>query len=486
MDVVKIIKKNEAFIRVETDSGIEMELSEHFTFYVPGYKFMPSYRNKMWDGKIRLFDTRNKQIYSGLRKYIKEFCSARGYEFIHEVDSHKELVFDTSLVSLPFSIRDYQENAIQHIIKNKTAVLLSPTGSGKSLIIYLLVRFYLEYSNEKDILIIVPTTSLVEQMSSDFSVYSKDDDYFYSEASIHTIYSGKEKNEINKRIIISTWQSIFKMPLNWFMNVGMVIGDEAHTFKAKSLTSIMTKCLNAEFRIGTTGTLDGTETHQLVLEGLFGPVFRVTSTKELIESDTLAELKINILLLKYSEQYRKENKDLNYQNEIDLIVRNIKRNNFITNLSVEQKGNTLILFQYVEKHGKALYELLKNKIDSNRKLFFISGSTPVDDRENFRNITETEKNAIIVASSGTFSTGINIRNLHNIIFASPSKSQIKVLQSIGRGLRKSDNNEPTTLYDIGDDLHWKSRKNYTLKHLAERIKIYSKEKFDYKIYEIEI
>ena len=202
MDVVKIIKKNEAFIRVETDSGIEMELSEHFTFYVPGYKFMPSYRNKMWDGKIRLFDTRNKQIYSGLRKYIKEFCSARGYEFIHEVDSHKELVFDTSLVSLPFSIRDYQENAIQHIIKNKTAVLLSPTGSGKSLIIYLLVRFYLEYSNEKDILIIVPTTSLVEQMSSDFSVYSKDDDYFYSEASIHTIYSGKEKNEINKRIII--------------------------------------------------------------------------------------------------------------------------------------------------------------------------------------------------------------------------------------------------------------------------------------------
>ena len=118
------------------------------------------------------------------------------------------------------------------------------------------------------------------------------------------------------------------------------------------------------------------------------------------------------------------------------------------------------------------------KIDKDRKLFYVSGETDVDTRESVREITEREKNAIIVASIGTFSTGINIRNLHNIIFASPSKSQIRVLQSIGRGLRKSDDGRVTELYDISDDLSWKTKKNYTLDHAAERIKIYSREKFD--------
>ena len=123
---------------------------------------------------------------------------------------------------------------------------------------------------------------------------------------------------------------------------------------------------------------------------------------------------------------------------------------------------------------------------NDRKLFYVSGETDVDTREQTRSITEDEDNAIIVASIGTFSTGINIRKLHNIIFASPSKSQIRVLQSIGRGLRKSPDGRNTQVYDIADDLHWKSRKNYTLNHAAERIKIYSKEKFDYDLHDINI
>lgn len=482
MEKVRVYKKNEVFIGIETEAGIEMELSEHFTFFVPGYKFMPAYRNKMWDGKIRLYDTRKKETYSGLYKYIQEFCGQRGYELIDDIPVGERVFYDTSLITLPFSIRDYQEKAVQHIVQNKQGLLLSPTGSGKSLIIYLLTKFYLDFSKDKNVLIIVPTTSLVEQMSSDFEAYSASEELI----DVHKIYSGKEKQDIRSRVVITTWQSIYKMPPVWFRDYGMVIGDEAHTFKAKSLTSIMTKCINAEYRIGTTGTLDGTETHQLVLEGLFGPVFRVTTTKDLMDSDTLAELKINVLLLKYDEKYRSDNKNLDYQKEVDLIVTNEKRNKFITNLVAEQSGNTLLLFQYVDKHGKVLYDILKNKIDPDRKLFFISGSTPVDDREKMRGITEKEKNAIVVASSGTFSTGINIRNLHNIVFASPSKSQIKILQSIGRGLRKSDNGQPTTLYDIGDDLHWKTKKNYTLQHLGERIKIYSKEQFEFNIYEIDL
>ena len=266
----------------------------------------------------------------------------------------------------------------------------------------------------------------------------------------------------------------------------MVIGDEAHNFKAKSLTAILEKCTEAQYRIGTTGTLDGTQTHQLVLEGLFGRIFKVTTTKDLIDKGSLAELDIKVLLLKYADELCKSMTKTKYQDEVDFIVKYEPRNKFITNLALDQDGNTLILFQYVEKHGKPLHNMITEKAHRKRKVFYVSGETDVDTREAIRNITENEKNAIIVASMGTFSTGINIRNLHNIIFASPSKSQIRILQSIGRGLRKSDDGRPTTLYDIADDLHWKKNKNFTLNHAAERIKIYSKEKFKYNIYEIKI
>ena len=240
--------------------------------------------------------------------------------------------------------------------------------------------------------------------------------------------------------------------------------------------------------MGTTGTLDGTQTHQLVLEGLFGPVHKVTTTKKLMDSDDLAKLDIKILLLKYADEFCKEKRD--YQAEMDFIVKYDPRNNFISNLAMDCDGNTLILFQYVDKHGKPLHDKLKTKFEkmniTQRKLFYVSGETDVDTREEIRAITEEQDDAIIVASMGTFSTGINIKRLHNIIFASPSKSQIRVLQSIGRGLRKSADGRNTIVYDIADDLHWKSRKNYTLVHAAERIKIYSKEKFDYELFDINI
>jgi superfamily II DNA or RNA helicase len=267
----------------------------------------------------------------------------------------------------------------------------------------------------------------------------------------------------------------------------MVIGDEAHFFKAKSLAAIMEKLIYASHRIGTTGTLDGTLTHKLVLEGLFGPVHRVTTTKELMDSNALSELEISVLLLKYSDDFCRAAKVLDYQQEIDFLVTHEPRNRFIRNLAMAQKGNTLILYNYVEKHGKPLYEAIRDKlksIGSERKVFFVSGDVETDERERIRAITEKETDAIIVASMGTFSTGINIRNLHNIVFASPSKSQIRILQSIGRGLRKADNGQKTQVFDVADDLHWKKHRNYTLDHAAERIKIYGKEQFDYKIYEV--
>ena len=490
METIRVRKLNHANLHIQCDSGTAQELNEFFSFYVPGYKFMPAFRNRMWDGKIRLFTVMSGELPAGLYPHLLQFAEKRDY--LVEVDDSsygriddynkvdvKELYNFITDLGIPYVIRDYQFDAVSTGIHRKRGVLLSPTGSGKSLIIYALTRWYLENEN-KMVLVIVPTTSLVEQMYGDFKDYGYD-----VENEVHRIYSGKDKNT-PKRVVISTWQSIYKLPRDWFHHFGMVVGDECHGFKSKSLMSIMNKASEAEYRFGTTGTLDGAQTHELVLQGLFGKIYRVTTTKSLQDNDTLAQLRIKRIVLQYDRQVRKEFGKRTYQEEIDFIVSNQYRNKFIRNLALDLNGNTLILYNYVEKHGKPIFELIDNKVDEDRKVFFVSGDVSATDREAIRAIVEKQKNAIIVASLGTFSTGINIRNLHNIIFASPSKSQIRVLQSIGRGLRKSEDGSATTLYDISDDISWEKRKNYSLLHSFERLKMYQKEQFDYKTVQLEI
>jgi superfamily II DNA or RNA helicase len=477
-------KKDEAFIQFECDRNVAQELSDFFCFFVPGFQFTPAYKSRVWDGRIRLADLRNFTIYHGLVPYIETFCKERNYTL--EIDSDVNSTENYSVVeaeqfistlNIPLEVRDYQLKSFIHAVRNKRILLLSPTASGKSLIIYLILR-HLQLENKKGLLI-VPTTSLVEQMYKDFADYGYDSDQY-----CHRQYSGKEKHT-NKFITITTWQSIYKNDKEYFEQFEFVFGDEAHQFKAKSLTTILTGCSNASYRIGTTGTLDGTQTHKLVLEGLFGPVYKATSTAELMEKGQLASFKIKCLILKYDEPICKQARDWDYQSEIDYIVKSKPRNDFIKNLVLSLKGNTLVLFQFVEKHGKELHALIKEHA-KNRHVFFVFGGTDVEIRESVRAITEKEKDAIIVASYGTFSTGVNIRNLHNIIFASPSKSRIRNLQSIGRGLRLGDNKEEATLFDISDDFRIGKYTNYSLHHFVERVKIYDDEKFNYKFYNINL
>lgn len=480
---VSISNKDEVFVTVvSNEEGVAYELREYFTFQVPGAQFTPQYRARLWDGKIRLFDIRKKEIYRGLVPYIVKFCEERDYEWEYDNEIYDE---EFSLeeahqfikkLKMPLEPRDYQVDAFVHAVRSRRALLLSPTASGKSLIIYLLVR----YATKKRTLIIVPTTSLVSQLASDFKDYG-----FESDKYVHKIYAGQDKNT-DKPITISTWQSLYKMPKKFFEQFDTVIGDEAHLFKAKSLADIMTGLTNARYRIGTTGTLDGTKTHKLVLEGLFGPVRKVITTKELMDKKVVADFHIKCLLLKHSDAICQAAKNFTYQQEIEYLVLNEARNRFISNLALSLEGNTLVLFQYVEKHGMILEKMITEKIAADRKCFFIYGNTDVDVREEIRAIVEKEKDAIIIASFGTFSTGVNIKNLHSIIFASPSKSRVRNLQSIGRGLRKSDTKESAVLFDIADDLRYKKHENYTLKHFSERIKIYGEEQFDFKIYKVEL
>jgi len=490
MNDITISKVNEVHAKIECEKHVAKELSEFFTFFVPGYQFVPAYRNRIWDGKIRLFDLRNNTIYIGLLNYIEEFCKERNYSY--EIQNNLDFEDEFSLYHAKkfteelkihsrgdsIEVREHQLDAFIHAMQKRRALLVSPTASGKSLIIYLIFQQLHKYQNLKG-LVIVPTTSLVEQLYSDFG------DYNDSEmTNVHRIYQGKEK-ESDKDLIISTWQSLYKMPKEYFHQFDYIIGDEAHLFKAQSLTTILTSCINAKYRIGLTGTLDGTKTHKLVLEGLFGSVEKVISTKELIDKQQLSNFQIKCLVLKHTDEECLKLKDKTYQEEIEYLITHETRNKFIKNLAVSLGKNTLILFQMVDKHGRVLYDMIKDtKNIGNRKIFFVYGGTETTDREEIRKIMEIENDAIIVASFGTFSTGINIRNLHNIIFAMPTKSSIRTLQSIGRSLRQSDGKEIATLYDIADDLRYKKHMNYTLKHFVERTKIYNNEKFPFKIYKI--
>ena len=470
METVRVEKVNECFMQVHCDDGLARDLFDFFSFSVPNAKFMPSVKNRYWDGKVRLFSIKTKRIYIGLLPYVDEFCRERGYGFEGVADvlgekNQEKLGVQTTPwledIGLPFEPRDYQVEAFNTAIQYGRQLLLSPTASGKSLIIYLLARYY-----EKKTVIIVPTTSLVEQMTKDFIEYG------YKEP-ICKIYHGQEV--FDAPITVTTWQSFSKAPKEVLESFDMVIGDEAHLFKAQTLKGILEKMKNTAIRIGTTGTLDGSEVHRLQLEGLFGPVKKVISSAELIEEGTIADIKIDCLVLKHPKQQK-----MKYQDEMDYLVSCEERNKFIVNLVRNLKGNTLVLFQYVEKHGVILHGMLDGLVDN---LHYVYGGTDTSDREEIRGIVEKAKNDVILASYGTFSTGINIKRIDNIVFASPSKSRIRNLQSIGRGLRKAEGKESMRLFDIADDLQCD---NYTLEHLKERINIYSEENFPFELKQFDL
>lgn len=467
---VIVSKVDECFMKVECDDGLARDLYDFFSFTVPNAKFMPSYRNKYWDGKVRLFSIKTRKIYIGLLPYVDEFCRERGFNFsgIEDVIGEKQRATEElhqfiEELNLPFSPRDYQMEAFRTAVQYGRQLLLSPTASGKSLIIYMLARYY----NKKTV-IIVPTTSLVEQMAKDFV------DYGYEEP-ICKIYHGQEV--FDAPITITTWQSFSKAPKKVMQTFDMVVGDEAHLFKATTLKGILEKMKSTAIRIGTTGTLDGSEVHRLQLEGLFGPVKKVVSSSELMEKGTIAQINIDCVILCHTKM-----KKMSYQEEMDYLVSNEKRNMFILNLVKSLKGNTLVLFQFVEKHGVKLFDMMSNA-DMGGNLHYVYGGTDTEDRESVREIVERNKEDTILASYGTFSTGINIKRIDNIVFASPSKSRIRNLQSIGRGLRKVEGKDSMRLFDIADDLGYQ---NYTLVHLKERINTYNEENFPYELKQFEL
>lgn len=499
-DIVRIEKVDEVYIKVLTDSSLRQELVDYFSFRPPGYQFVPSFKNRIWDGYIRLFNPMKPYLYGGLLEYLNKFCEDRQYE----IQIAPELIPDNKIedsyveelatdIGAKLKPRDYQIDYVLNALRNNRTLSLSPTSSGKSFIIYLLQQHYYRTFGHRT-LIIVPTISLVHQMAGDFIDYGCDPDLIYK------IQGGVDK-KTKASIVISTWQSLVRQPKEWFDQFKVVLGDEAHLFQAKSLTTIMEKLTDAPYRHGFTGTISSeSKVHRLILEGVFGPIKRFVTTKQLMDEGTVADFKVKGLVLTHSNetkaQFAKDLKDLKKKNpkkknliyvaEREFLFSNEKRNKFIQNLVFSLKGqNNLILFDWVEKHGKILEPLLRKE---GRVLHFIYGDTPGEERERIRHIIEndSEKRHDILASFGTFATGVSVRRIDNAIFASAYKAEIKTLQAIGRTLRKGNGSDKAVLYDISDDLSYGSFTNYTLQHFRKRVEIYETEQFPYQIYNIDI
>lgn len=485
-DKLYIRKIDETWVKLICDLSILQELDDEFQFEVSGAKFHPKVKARIWDGFIHLIKVSKAKTYLGLVPDIKKFCEVRGYEFICDYDftqtlDPKELTETIRELKLPFKPHSHQLDGFFIALKRKHSIVLSPTASGKSLLIYMLIKQFLEW-DKKRILLIVPTINLVKQMLGDFKEYAAElddnvDDY------VHLIYGGQDKT-VKKPVTISTWQSLYKDDNTFFEQFDVVLCDEVHLAAAASISSIMEKSTKAEYKLGFTGSLNESTTNQMSLKSLFGEPYRVATTKELMDKGLISDMRINCFVLKYSADIVKAYKKVEYKDEIDFIVQHEPRNIFLKKLILSLEGNTLLLFRRIEKHGQLLYNMLKDELPAD-KLFFIHGGVDVDEREEVRRLTELGDGVVVLASMGVFQTGSSIKRLHNVILAQPTKSSIAVIQSIGRGLRLGHDKTMLNLYDVADQLsNSKGKKNHTYEHFAGRLAIYNQEGFVYKITEV--
>lgn len=493
-ETISVRKINEVYLHVDCSRSVAYELIDFFSFYVPGHKFMPAFKNRTWDGKIRLFNTQGT-LYVGLLKHLAHFCIRQGYHldfdptelFLEENESELEsyvkgLTFcdDGGKEITP---RDYQMKAYKECLRRGRRTIVSSTGSGKSLMIYMICHYLLHRKIENGkILIIVPTTTLVRQMKGDFADYSTKDAW-NTDSDIHEIMQGCSKENPDTRIYISTWQSIYKMPRTYFNQFDCVIGDEVHEFEAKSVKEIMEKSIQTAYRFGFTGTLKEGKTNKLVVEGLFGPAIQVISTQESIERKESADLTIRMQVLRWDEKSQKEVKKFKYANEMEWLRNSQKRNLYITGSVLSRKSteNSLVLVNNIDQ-AKILKSMLKKYDKGGRRIELLYGKTKVDVRNEVRlSIDKKDPNepgTIVIATFGVFQRGINIKNIHHLFFGSPAKSLVRVLQSLGRGLRRSASKERLVLWDIVDDLAGKRKtKNFSWKHGNARLSIYEQEGF---------
>lgn len=498
--MIIINKENEVKLRVLCeDEKQARNLQNYFSFEPPGIKFSKKYKaaKGAWSGKVSLYDMYTGLIGYGLLSYVEKYCEDNGidiqYNFEREYNNipiQDTLDFMDSLnmhtKGVPLEHRDYQIEAVNYACSVNRALIISPTASGKSSIIYSIIRNYLDKGDK--ILLIVPNVSLVLQMFKDFKDYSSENGW-NAEKNCGIVYANTER-DYTKPIQIGTWQSFKDFDKDFFRDFDVVIGDEAHQFAAKMVSGILHNCVNAYARFGTTGTLKhgaqekAKQLHSLQVQAHFGAIYRTISTREMIDQGFSVKLNFEAYLLKYPSE-DKQDVGTTYQNELEWITSSKKRKNFIAKLVKRLEGNVLILFNYVDRHGIPLYEGLKKYLKE-KNVVYVSGMTKISERERITELFSTHDNVVATCSYGTFSTGINAPNIRHIVLVDPFKSRIRLFQSIGRSLRLYNGKEFATVHDIGDDLRMSKddEPNTTMKHMLERLENLESEQLDFNLHKI--
>lgn len=475
--MIHIFPLNQSDIVVRSDRPDWLRMIQTiFKVVVPEHKYIVRHNPSMkgWDGTIQLFRPSKKHAgLVGPRGLVHAIINlANVYNWNLNIDQdllprniNEQEVDDFFMdMDLPFEFRDYQIKSIYDALRLTRCVLVSPTGSGKSFIMYGLNSWLKARENIQRTLIIVPNNTLVTQLKSDFE--------FYGSSEVITTSLGL--GDVGDTHI-TTWQTLFhkKKDLKKFlMQFDAVFGDEAHTTQAKVLKNIFSDMTHISWRIGTTGTLQDEILKSMTVIGIFGPIIQHTSTSQMIDRGLMPDLKIYLVPFYYPTQSMIRD----WRDEVDLLINNHKRNTIIINLiKIAQQGTSLILFQHIA-HGQQLLALARqNYPDYN--IYYIDGSIDSIERERIRNELNNDDlgKSILIASVGTVAVGVNIPSLTNLIFASPTKSRIRVLQSLGRIMRKTDTKHRVNVYDVVD--MFRTRKNYAARHAQQRVEIYQSENF---------
>jgi len=510
----KLNADNSKLILIESSKGEYNQLKLFLTRKVKNYRFQKRYKLGVWDGSIDYF--KNGFIDFGLWQEVYQCCKEYGYPFVIENKEQFPINKDITKEQLqefvdefykdhktkdgdPFMPYEHQVDAIFQLLKYQFGILEIATAGGKSLVFGTLLFYYLKNVNpDAKFLLIVPNISLVTQFYNDLNDYNygfnEGDNKTPLEIRIDEVMSDKPRKyrdeEKKPNIYIGTYQSLEKWPREWFRQFDVVATDEAHTAKAKTLISILTRTFgSAKIRFGMSGTYPSPSSVEiLTIESLLGPKLVNISAKNLIDKGLISAVKIKVILLhhdnrKFAEgvyNIRKRGDGQRaYLLEKEYASNSAKRKTFIKKLVDKFTTNSLLLFHNIE-YGTELYNYIKDNCQK-KDVFYIDGSTSMEKREYIKKKMEDTSGdpKILVASFGTTSTGVNIKAITNIVFTQSFKSDQVIRQSIGRGLRLHSEKDKLVVFDLVDVFHSEYKTVLWRQYESRMTEIYKRQKYPF-------
>lgn len=502
-----IITPDKKFIQLIDFSEMELEQVRHsFKRRISNWRFHPLVKKRVWDGYISFIDKYNR-IPAGLWNELNDIC--KKFNLKIEIEGLKELIdFDFDEQDFrswveeffgdhpKYKPRDYQIDACIPIMKYRRTISEIATSAGKTLIMFMIFGYLLERKKSKKMLIIVPNTNLVLQTFEDFEKYNNGKIKYH----LQMIHGGTDKTKQDIDLIIGTYQSLVKRERDWFDGIDAVCVDEAHHAQASSIKKILINCYDSRYAYGLSGTMlqDGS-TEALTVQAYLGPQVNNISANFLIQNKFATAIFVKHVRLNYLEhearvkleQLRSRKSEIEGSKMLELekrlVIENRARFLFVCDFIIRSTKNSLVLFQNVkDQYGRKIYDYIRENT-SDKEVFYVDGGTGIDLREDYINRMEHGENKILIASFGTFSTGISVNNIHNVYFVESYKSERIIRQSVGRGMRLFEGKERVNIIDFVDDFSLtQSSKNYLLKHGEERLKIYTQQGFPFKKYSIQL